>query len=115
MSKAGRGTRLDERLTVDRIADPWGPRTPYAPSRDGASPWPARIDQFLQPGVAESDVERWVQSASVLHSNGDAMDIAVRDGRIVGVRGRARRSGQPRPPRAEGPVRLAGEQFDTTG
>ena len=88
MSKAGRGTRLDERLTVDRIADPWGPRTPYAPSRDGASPWPARIDQFLQPGVAESDVERWVQSASVLHSNGDAMDVAVRDGRIVGVRGR---------------------------
>jgi anaerobic selenocysteine-containing dehydrogenase len=24
----------------------------------------------------------------MLHSNGDAMDIAVRDGRIVGVRGR---------------------------
>ncbi len=30
-----------------------------------------------------------MQSASVLHSNGDAMDIAVKDGRIVGVRGRA--------------------------
>jgi anaerobic selenocysteine-containing dehydrogenase len=30
-----------------------------------------------------------VPSASLLHSNGDAMDIAVKDGRIVGVRGRA--------------------------
>ena len=36
----------------------------------------------------EGDVERWAQSASVLHSNGDAMDIAVCDERIVGVRGR---------------------------
>jgi ferredoxin-nitrate reductase len=33
-------------------------------------------------------VDRWVQTASVLHSNGDALDIAVRSGRIVGVRGR---------------------------
>ena len=33
---------------------------------------------------------RWFGSASVLHSNGDGIDIAVRDGRIVGVRGRAR-------------------------
>jgi anaerobic selenocysteine-containing dehydrogenase len=64
----------------DRIADPWGTRTPYG---QGES-WPARQDSFL----AESDVDRWVQSASVLHSNGDAMDIAVKDGRIVGVRGR---------------------------
>jgi anaerobic selenocysteine-containing dehydrogenase len=30
-----------------------------------------------------------VQSASLLHSNGDAMDIAVKDSRIAGVRGRA--------------------------
>src|SRR4029078_5776201 len=42
----------------------------------------------LAAGLAESDVERWTQSASILHSNGDAMDIAVKDGRIVGVRGR---------------------------
>jgi anaerobic selenocysteine-containing dehydrogenase len=34
-------------------------------------------------------VDGWYRTASVLHSNGDAMDIAVRDGRIVGVRGRA--------------------------
>ena len=44
---------------------------------------------MLEDGLAEADVERWVPSASVLHSNGDAMDIAVKDGRIVGVRGRA--------------------------
>jgi ferredoxin-nitrate reductase len=42
----------------------------------------------LDDGVAEADVERWARSASLLHSNGDAMDIAVKDGRIVGVRGR---------------------------
>jgi anaerobic selenocysteine-containing dehydrogenase len=34
-------------------------------------------------------VERWVRTASLLHSKGDAMDVAVRGGRIVGVRGRA--------------------------
>ncbi|MFC3738188.1 molybdopterin oxidoreductase family protein [Paractinoplanes deccanensis] len=39
--------------------------------------------------VTADGVERWVPSASILHSNGDAMDIAVKGGRIVGVRGRA--------------------------
>ncbi len=48
-----------------------------------------RVDLFLEDGVREEDVERWAQSASILHSNGDAMDIAVKDERIVGVRGRA--------------------------
>ncbi|MBY0395000.1 MAG: molybdopterin oxidoreductase family protein, partial [Thermoleophilia bacterium] len=43
----------------------------------------------MEEGLAEEDVERWAQSASILHSNGDALDIAVRDGRIAGVRGRA--------------------------
>jgi len=42
----------------------------------------------LADGVTEQDVERWVPTASVLHSNGDGHDIAVKDGRIVGVRGR---------------------------
>src|SRR4051794_13920029 len=69
---------------VDRIADPWGARTPYG----SAQTWPERPDQFLADGLTASEVDRWVQSASVLHSNGDAMDIAVKDGRIVGVRGR---------------------------
>jgi anaerobic selenocysteine-containing dehydrogenase len=64
----------------DRIADPWGTRTPFGPG----DPWPERVDEFTvdQP-------QRWVRSASLLHSNGDAIDIGVRDGRIVGVRGRA--------------------------
>ncbi|MFJ6164265.1 molybdopterin oxidoreductase family protein [Micromonospora orduensis] len=70
---------------VDRIADPWGARTPYGPGQE----WPVRVDRFLDGDRTEADVDRWVQSASVLHSNGDAMDIAVADGRIVGVRGRA--------------------------
>jgi len=69
---------------ADRIADPWGVRTRYRGSR-----WPARVDLCLEDGVHERDVERWLGSASVLHSNGDAFDIAVKDGRIVGVRGQA--------------------------
>jgi ferredoxin-nitrate reductase len=74
---------------VDRIADPWGTRTPYGPcpGDDATVSWPTRIDTFLEPGTEESDVERWVQSASVLHSNGDAFEFAVRESRIVGVRG----------------------------
>src|SRR4051812_18926422 len=70
---------------VDRIADPWGERTPYGPGET----WPTRVDAFLGDDLGESDVDAWVQSASVLHSDGDAIDIAVKDGRIVGVRGRA--------------------------
>ncbi|MFE9578088.1 molybdopterin oxidoreductase family protein [Nocardia sp. NPDC006044] len=68
----------------DRIGEPWGRRTPYGPGES----WPARVDMYLAEGVDPAEV-RWVQSASVLHSNGDALDIAVRDGAIVGVRGRA--------------------------
>jgi anaerobic selenocysteine-containing dehydrogenase len=69
----------------DRISEPWGARTPYGPGEQ----WPVRVDTFLDEGTSADQVERWVQSASVLHSNGDGLDIAVRDGRIVGVRGRA--------------------------
>ncbi|MCD0447241.1 molybdopterin-dependent oxidoreductase [Glycomyces sp. A-F 0318] len=69
----------------DRIAEPWGARTPY----DAGEPWPVRRDMFLEPGLTEADVDAWVPSASILHSNGDGLDIAVREGRIVGVRGRA--------------------------
>jgi anaerobic selenocysteine-containing dehydrogenase len=67
-----------------RIREPWGDRTPYA----AGEKWPERVDTHLGDGVTEDEVERWVPSASILHSNGDAMDIAVKDGRIVGVRGR---------------------------
>jgi hypothetical protein len=69
---------------VDRIANPWGERTPLGQGED----WPIRVDQFLEDGISEEEVDRWVQTASILHSNGDAYDIAVKDGRIVGVRGR---------------------------
>ncbi|TDE15992.1 molybdopterin oxidoreductase family protein [Jiangella asiatica] len=70
---------------TDRIAEPWGSRTPYGPGE----PWPVRVDSYLADGVTADDVQHWAQSASILHSNGDALDIAVVDGRIVGVRGRA--------------------------
>jgi anaerobic selenocysteine-containing dehydrogenase len=69
----------------DRIAEPWGTRTPYGPGEA----WPRRVDQYLADGVSQDQVQEWVQSAAVLHSNGDGLDIAVRDGQIVGVRGRA--------------------------
>src|SRR3954468_6365051 len=71
--------------TVDRIAEPWGSRTPYGPGEN----WPVRVDLRLDEGLTEADVDRWVQSATILHSNGDGLDIAVKDDRIVGVRGRA--------------------------
>lgn len=68
----------------DRIAEPWGTRTPYA----AGDTWPVRVDTHLQEGLDPDAVDRWVQTASILHSNGDALDIAVKDGRIAGVRGR---------------------------
>jgi anaerobic selenocysteine-containing dehydrogenase len=69
---------------ADRIADIWGLRTPYGTD----DPWPVRVDRYVEPGVDERQV-RWAQSACVLCSNGCGVDIAVHDGRIVGVRGRA--------------------------
>ena len=58
----------------------WGERTAFP----AAGEWPVRVDEL----VLERP-ERWVQSACVLCSNGCGMDIGVKDGRIVGVRGRA--------------------------
>ena len=69
---------------LDRIADPWGARTPYG----RGEAWPARVDTHLEDGVDEQDVDDWVQSASTLHSNGDSFDLAVSGGRLVGIRGR---------------------------
>jgi hypothetical protein len=90
---------------TDRIKEPWGQRTPFGPGKE----WPVRVDQFLQEGVSEDDVDRWMQTASILHSNGDALDIAVKDGRIVGVRGRGVDRVNRGPGGPEGPLRLAGE------
>src|SRR3712207_6808360 len=73
-------TRAGREVGMDRIADPWGRRTPYG----RGEPWPARVDELVT-----EEVERWVPTASILHSNGDGIDIGVRDGRMVGVRGRA--------------------------
>ena len=39
---------------IDRIAEPWGTRTPYGPGED----WPARVDVRLSDGVTEDEVER---------------------------------------------------------
>ncbi len=70
---------------IDRVADIWGDRTPHA----NGTVWPARVDLHLRDGLTEADVDRWVQSACVLCSNGCGCDIAVKDGQMVGVRGRA--------------------------
>src|SRR3954465_3548189 len=61
----------------DSITDVWGPRTPHR----GA--WHPRVDVRT---VEEPD--RWVQSACPYCSTGCGIDIGVKDGRIVGVRGR---------------------------
>jgi ferredoxin-nitrate reductase len=62
----------------DSIKNIWGERTPHY------GQWPVRVDQRM-----EVEPDKWVQSACVLCSNGCGMDIGVKDGRIVGVRGRA--------------------------
>src|SRR6478672_843484 len=67
-------------MSRDSISDIWGPRTPYR----GEGQWPVRVDERTL-----TEPERWVQSACVLCSNGCGLDIGVKDGRIVGVRGRA--------------------------
>lgn len=64
--------------TRNSIEDIWGERTPTTNER-----WPIRVDSQV-----EEEPERWVQSACVLCSNGCGMDIGIKDGRIVGVRGR---------------------------
>jgi anaerobic selenocysteine-containing dehydrogenase len=70
---------------TDRTVDVWGPRTPHARNTD----WPARVDVQLAEGMTEADVDRWVRSACVLCSNGCGCEIAVKDGRMVGIRGTA--------------------------
>src|SRR5947209_13682224 len=64
--------------TRDSITDVWGPRMPYR------GQWPVRVDARLS-----EEPEKWVQSCCVLCSNGCALDVGVKEGRIVGVRGRA--------------------------
>ena len=68
----------------DRIADIYGRGTPHS----RGTVWPARVDMYLDSGVTEEEVDTWVQSACLLCSNGCGCDIAVKDGRMVGIRGR---------------------------
>ncbi|HET6825240.1 MAG TPA: nitrate reductase [Amnibacterium sp.] len=70
---------------VDRIANVWGERTAFPRGER----WPVRVDIRLADGLTEADVDRWVTSACVLCSNGCGLEIAVKDGEMVGVRGRA--------------------------
>jgi ferredoxin-nitrate reductase len=62
----------------DSIKDVWGKRTPYHQH------WMVRVDKQVT-----EEPDEWIQSACVLCSNGCGLDIGVKDGRIVGVRGRA--------------------------
>jgi ferredoxin-nitrate reductase len=63
--------------TRNSINNIWGNRTPYT------GDWPARVDEHTS-----EEPDHWVQSACVLCSNGCGMDIGVKKGQIVGVRGR---------------------------
>ena len=72
-------------MATDRVTDIWGARTPHGAD----TAWPVRVDQFLTDGVSESDVQHWVRGACLLCSNGCGLEVAVVDGRMVGVRGRA--------------------------
>lgn len=60
------------------IKDIWGERAPYHKA------WSERVDERTN-----ESAEAWIQSACVLCSNGCGLEIGVKDGRIVGVRGRA--------------------------
>ena len=74
-----------ESTTSDRVAHVFGEATPHP----RGTVWPARADQYLDEGLGDGDVDRWVRSACLLCSNGCGADIAVKDGRMVGIRGRA--------------------------
>ncbi|KAK5938539.1 hypothetical protein PMZ80_009510 [Knufia obscura] len=63
--------------TRDAVEDIWGPRKGYKGT------WPSRVDANY-----DEEPEKWVTSACVMCSNGCGLDIGVKDGKIVGVRGR---------------------------
>ncbi|WP_424354659.1 molybdopterin oxidoreductase family protein [Methanobacterium sp. MBAC-LM] len=65
------------RQTHDSIKEVWGKRTPHN------GEWPVRKDERI---LEEPD--EWIQSACLLCSNDCGLDIGVKDGKIVGVRGR---------------------------
>ncbi|BGP32817.1 hypothetical protein JCM10296v2_004601 [Rhodotorula toruloides] len=61
----------------------WGERKPF---HGDEKAWEPRVDSvFIEP---EEKIEKWVQSCCVLCSNGCAMDVGVKDGKVVAVKGR---------------------------
>lgn len=72
-------------MNDERVADIWGARTPYA----AGAAWPARVDKFMAGGLDPTQVDRWVRGACLLCSNGCGVEVGVKDGRMVGIRGRA--------------------------
>jgi anaerobic selenocysteine-containing dehydrogenase len=66
-----------QKQTRDSISDIWGLRTPHHQQ------WPARIDERTS-----TDPDKWIPSTCVLCSTGCALEIGVKGGKIVGVRGR---------------------------
>jgi ferredoxin-nitrate reductase len=60
-----------------RVDDIWGTRLPYFQD------WPSRHDEYIT-----DQPDDWIQSACVLCSVGCGMDIGIKNGKIVGVRGR---------------------------
>lgn len=63
----------------DAVNDIWGPRQGYKAGQR----WPNRVDVHYS-----EEPDQWIQSACVMCSNGCGMDIGIKDGKMVGVRGR---------------------------
>lgn len=80
MTEPAKGPGPAKRRSRDSIEDVWGDRTSFY----GEGEWPDRVDEFIT-----DEPDQWVQSCCVSCSNGCALDIGVKDGTIVGVRGRA--------------------------
>ena len=71
-------------VVADRTVDVHGPEAPHGRGTE----WSPRVDEYLEGELTDGEVDRWVRSACLLCSNGCGCDIAVKDGRMVGVRGR---------------------------
>src|SRR3569833_2651106 len=64
----------------DGITQPWGTRTPSGPGEA----WPVRVDSHLAEGLTAQDDNQKNSNTTKQHTNGDGLDIAVKDGEIVG-------------------------------
>ena len=104
-------TRGEWSVMIDRIAEPWGPRTPYAPGGSNGN-WPVRVDQFLEGDLTEADIDRWVQSAvdPALQRRCDSISRSRAGASSVCAAGPSDRVNHGRLD-PEGPVRLAGQQL----